>query len=184
MTATNIPFPGMSNDSESACIAGVAEAVEWAQVLEDGLPKRTTQRIVIDPPTLSEFTRVISGDSSNLGSCREIAYQRIESACSLFESPPNFYSDDLQSFGGLDIVEKVPLWMHTAAQVSIGGQKQVLEGGADVCNSESDSENEGFGEELTGMYTLDVPLDSKGQPVDGRHKLSNAQASALRAQAS
>jgi hypothetical protein len=183
MTAMNIPFPGRSNDSESACLAGVAEAVEWAHVLEDGLPKRTTQRIVIYPPTLPEFSRVLSGGSSNLGEGHEIAYQPISAACTLFESPPAFYSADSQSFGGLDIVEKVPLWMHTAAQVSIGGRKQILEDGADVCNSESHSENEDFGEELTGMYTSDVPLDAKGCPVDGRHKLSEAQANALRAQA-
>jgi hypothetical protein len=183
MMATHIPFPGMSNDSETACLAGVAQAVEWAHVLENGLPKRTTQRIVIYPPTLSEFTRVPSGDSSNLESGHEIAYQRIASACTLFESPPAFYSADSQSFGGLDIVEKVPLWMHTAAQVSIEGRKQVLEDGADVCNSESGSENEDFGEELTGMYTSDVPLNSKSHPMDGRHKLSEAQANALRAQA-
>jgi hypothetical protein len=72
--------------------------------------------------------------------------------------------------------------MHTAAQVSIGGRKQVLEDGADVCNSDSDSENEDFGEELTGMYK-NIPLDSKVRQVDARYKLSSTQAAALRAKA-
>jgi hypothetical protein len=48
-------------------------------------------------------------------------------------------SSDSQDFGGLDIADKVQVWMHTAAQVSIGGRKQVLENGADACDSESDS---------------------------------------------
>jgi hypothetical protein len=73
--------------------------------------------------------------------------------------------------------------MHTAGQISIGGRKQVLENGADVCDSESDSENEDHGEVLSGMYTKDIPLNSKGQPIDARHKLSTEQASTLRAQA-
>jgi hypothetical protein len=73
--------------------------------------------------------------------------------------------------------------MHTAAQVSTGGRKHVLENGPDVCDSESDSENEDHGEVLSGMYTKDIPLDSNGCPIDARHKLSAEQASALRAQA-
>jgi hypothetical protein len=32
---------------ESVCLAGVAEAVEWAHVLEESLPKGTTRRIII-----------------------------------------------------------------------------------------------------------------------------------------
>jgi hypothetical protein len=40
--------------------------------------------------------------------------------------------------------------MHTAEEVSIGGRMQVLEDGNDVCDSESDSESEGHGDELTG----------------------------------
>jgi hypothetical protein len=64
MTATNKSFEGMTNDADSATLAGVAEAVEWTHGLEDGLPKRVTRRIVIYPPTLTEFSRVISGDFS------------------------------------------------------------------------------------------------------------------------
>jgi hypothetical protein len=91
-----------------------------------------------------------------------IAYQRILSACSLYENPPVFFPADSQDFGGLDIADKVQVWMHTASQVSTGGRKQVLESGPDVCNSESDSENEDHGEVLSGMYTADIPVDSNG----------------------
>jgi hypothetical protein len=113
----------------------------------------------------------------------DIAYQRILSACLKYESPPMFFPANSQDFGGIDIADKAQVWMHTAAQVSIGGRMQVLENGAGVCDSESDSENEDHGEVLSGMYTKDIPLDPKGQPIDARHKLSAEQASALRAQA-
>jgi hypothetical protein len=141
MTATNKPFEGMTNDANSATLAGVAEAVEWAHVLEEGLPKRVTQRVVICPPTLTGFSRVLSGDFSNIEDGHEIAYQRISAACSKYVAPPAFDSADSQDFGGID-PSKVRPWMHTAPQVSIGGRSQVLENGPDVCNSDSDSENE------------------------------------------
>jgi hypothetical protein len=73
--------------------------------------------------------------------------------------------------------------MHTAAQGSIGGREQVLENGPDACNSESDSVNEDHGEELSGMYTPEVPLDSNGHPIHARCELTQAQAGALRAKA-
>jgi hypothetical protein len=113
---------------------------------------------------MTEFSRVLSGDSSNLAEGHEIAYEKIANACSKFEATPVFYSADSQHFGGID-PSTVPLWMHTAAQVSTGGRKQVLEDGADVCNSESDGE-EDHGEELNGVYTDSVPEDSNRN----RHK--------------
>jgi hypothetical protein len=94
MTATNKPFEGMSKDAESATLSGVAEAVEWAHVLEDAQPKRTTQRVVIYPPTLTEFSRVLSGDCSNFEAGHEIAYQRIQDACSKYVAPLAFYAAD------------------------------------------------------------------------------------------
>jgi hypothetical protein len=156
-----------------------------AHVLETGLPKRTTQRVVIHQPSLTELGTFFATGNPDLDTedGHDIAYRRILSACSLYENPPVFFPADSKDFGGLDISEKVSLWMHTAAQVSTGGRKQVLEDGRDVCNSESDSENEDHGEELTGMYTADIPLDSQGRPVDSRYKLSESQANALRAQA-
>jgi hypothetical protein len=59
----------------------------------------------------------------------------------------------------------------------------LLENGPDVCDTESDSENEDHGDVLSGMYTADIPVDSNGRPIDARYKLSADQASALRAQA-
>jgi hypothetical protein len=97
MTATNKPFEGMTNDADSATLAGVAEAVELTHVLEDGLPKRVTRRIVISPPTLAEFSGVLSGDFSNIEDGREVAYQRISAACSKYVAAPAFYSADSQA---------------------------------------------------------------------------------------
>jgi hypothetical protein len=184
MTATNTQFDGMSNDATSVSLAAVAEAVEWAHVLETCLPKRTTQRVVIYPPSLSKLETVLVTDNIGLDmeDGHDIAYQRILTACSKYESPPIFFPANSQDFGGLDIADKVQVWMHTAAHVSTGGRRQVLENGPDVCDSESDSENEDHGEVLSGMYTANIPLDSKGQPIDARYKLSAEQASALRAQ--
>jgi hypothetical protein len=179
MTATNIQFDGMSNDATSVSLAAVAEVVEWSHILETCLPKRTTQRVVIYPPSLSKLKTVLV--TGNIGLDMEdghdIAYQRILSACSLHASPPAFFSADSRDFGGLDIGDKVQAWMYTAAQVLIGDRRQVLEDGPDTCNSESDSENEGHGEVLSGMYTADIPVDSKGRPIDARHTLSAKQTS-------
>jgi hypothetical protein len=49
-----------------------------------------------------------------------------------------------------------------------------------VCDSESDSENEELGDELTGMYTAEIPVDEKGRPVSSPYKLSTDHANALR----
>jgi hypothetical protein len=48
--------------------------------------------------------------------------------------------------------------MNTAAQVSIGGRRQMLEDGNDLCNSESDSENEDHGEDLIVCPMLKLGL--------------------------
>jgi hypothetical protein len=161
MTATNIKLDGMSNDATSVTLAVVAEAVEWAHVLETGLPKRTGQRIVIYPPSLLKLDAVLESldAGSDTKDGHDIAYQRIFSACAKYERPPAFFPVDSQDFGGLDISEKIPFWMHTAAQVSTGGRRQVLENGPDVCDSESDSENEDHGEVLSWMYTVNIPLE-------------------------
>jgi hypothetical protein len=52
-----------------------------------------------------------------------------------------------------------------------------------VCNSESDSDHEDRGDELTGVHA-GMTLDSRGRPVDQSHKPANDQANALRAAAS
>jgi hypothetical protein len=63
------------------------------------------------------------------------------------------------------------------------GRKQVPEDGRDVCDTESDSENEEHGEELTGCY-VDIPVDEHGNPLSAAYKLSSEQAAALRWSAS
>jgi hypothetical protein len=70
--------------------------------------------------------------------------------------------------------------MYTAKQISIGGRRQVLEDGADACNSESDSENEDHGEILTGMCTSEIPVDQEGNPLTAAYKLTSEQAAVLR----
>jgi hypothetical protein len=113
----------------------------------------------------------------------EFAYQRILTACGKYADCPKFFPSDSKGFGGFDIADSVQQWMHTAEQISIGGRKQVLEDGPDVGNSESDSDHEDRGDELTGVY-VGMKLDSQGRPVDQSHKLANDQANALRAVAS
>jgi hypothetical protein len=73
--------------------------------------------------------------------------------------------------------------MHTVNEISIGGRRQVLQDGNDVCDSESDSKNEEHGEELTGCY-LGIPLDKDGNPLSAAYRLSSERAAALRWSAS
>jgi hypothetical protein len=128
----------------------------------------------------SRFETGIGGILLDPEPSHDIAYQRTCAACASFENLPGFFSSDSQEFEGLNIANKVPEWMHTAKEISIGGRRQVLEDGHDVCDSESDSENEGHGDELTGMYTSEIPVDEKGRPVSSAYKLSTDQANALR----
>jgi hypothetical protein len=96
---------------------------------------------VIYPPSLEKLEMVLV--TGNVGFDREdgheIAYQRILSACATHENPPKLFSSECQDFGGLEITDKIPGWMNIAGEISIGGRRQVLEDGRDVCNSESDS---------------------------------------------
>jgi hypothetical protein len=179
MTATNKVPEGITNDADSATLAGVAEAVEWTHALEEDMEKRVTRRIVIYPTTLTEFTRVLSGEQSNIVDGHEIAYNRISAAYTKYQVAPVFSSADSVPAEEVDPA-KVSLWMHTAAQVSVGGRSQVLENRPDVCNFESDSDNEYHGESLKGMYTLEVPVDAKGQPILAKCRLTPTQNEIIR----
>jgi hypothetical protein len=185
MTATNVLPDGMSNDATSAALVAVAEAVEWKHTFEPEGVKRLGRRVAIYPPTLDKPEEVLaSGDTSlDPEASHDIAYERILAACASFENPPGFFSSDSQDFGGLDIVERVPKWMHTAKEISIGGRRQVLEDGNDVCDSESDSDNEDHGEKLTGIYTPEIPVGEEGRPLNSAYKLSNDQSNAMRVRA-
>jgi hypothetical protein len=74
--------------------------------------------------------------------------------------------------------------MNTSGEVSIGGRRQVLEDEDEVCNSESNSENEeGYlGDKPEGMYTSEIKIGEDGRPVNSwLYRLSSEQASTLRA---
>jgi hypothetical protein len=58
----------------------------------------------------------------------------------------------------------------------------VLEDGNDVCNSESDSDNDDHGTEILDGYK-DIPVDSHGDPQGAGHRVSTEQANAMRAAA-
>jgi hypothetical protein len=81
--------------------------------------------------------------------------------------------------------------------------RQVLEDGNDVCDSESDSENEEHGDELTGCYMgipsvcllssspvgvvppprrtyMGIPVNEHGDPIGAEHKLTEEQTAVLR----
>jgi hypothetical protein len=66
MTATNTLFEGMTNDAVSVTLSAVAEAVEWTHTLEDGLPKRPTQRVIVYPPSLHHLADVLVSGDPNL----------------------------------------------------------------------------------------------------------------------
>jgi hypothetical protein len=79
-----------------------------------------------------------------------------------------------------EISLKVGLWMSVAAQVSIGSRPQVLEDGNDVCNSESDSDNDDHWTEIRDGYK-GIPTNSHGDPTTSFHRMTTEQANALRA---
>jgi hypothetical protein len=181
MTAINLVPPEMKSEEKSAALIAVAEAVEWRHAFEPVGLKRQGQRIVIYPPFLDKLEQVLESGDSNCDpeATHDIAYQSILNACHSFETLLKFYSSDSPELPTSDIADKVPLWMNMANEISIGGRGQVLEDGADLCNSESDSENEDPGDVLTGCY-VGIPLDYQGSPLSADYKLSEQQAAALR----
>jgi hypothetical protein len=72
--------------------------------------------------------------------------------------------------------------MEDAKRIAVAGYQQWLEGGKDVCNSESDAEYSDHGEELTAMCTPDM-IGPDGRPHLASAKLTTEQPNALRAAA-
>jgi hypothetical protein len=70
---------------------------------------------------------------------------------------------------------KIDEWMSTASQIATGGRRQVPEDGPDVINSESDSDNEQHGDQLTGAY-IGISTNSNGDPESNVHHMENSQA--------
>jgi hypothetical protein len=171
----------MKNEEKSAALIAVAEALEWKHGFEPVAEKRLSQRIVIYPPFLDKLGEVLgSGDPScDPETSHAMAYQPIYEAYQSFETPPKLLTSDSPKLATSDFAEKIPLWMTLPHEISIEGRRQVLEDGADVCNSESDSENGDRGNELTGCY-VGIPLDDQGNPLSASYKLSEQQAAAMR----
>jgi hypothetical protein len=182
MTATNIQFDGMPNDGVSVCLSAVAKAVEWTHTLEDDFKKRPTQRLIVYPPSLNYLAEVLSAGDSDPDPVAEhsIAYNRIFAACARYESSPVFYCSDQPELMPGGVAEKVSKWMNASDQVSVGSRVQVLEDGSDVCNSESDSDNEDHGSVLKDAYK-DIQTNSNGDPTHSSHKMTTEQANAARA---
>jgi hypothetical protein len=114
MSATKVPLEGMANDSSSAVLSAVVEAVEWKHVTEfasDG-SKRSGQRIVIYPPELDKLRTVIATKNAGADSDggHEIAFTRILSASNSFEHPPKFFPSDHEDFEGFVDPPKVREW--------------------------------------------------------------------------
>jgi hypothetical protein len=185
MTATNIQLDGMTNNAVSVTLSAVAEALEWTHTLEEGLPKRPTQRVVFYTASLYHLEAVPrSGDPClDTEDGHDLAYEKILDACSKFASPPVFYrSDQLDSLEP-ETAAKVPGWMHSAEQISIGGRRQVLEDGSDVFNSESDPDtDDDHGSEIKDAYQ-GIHTDSHGDSLGTIHKVPTEQANAMRASA-
>jgi hypothetical protein len=160
MTAVNGVIDGMPNTRESAILAAAAEAVEWRHPIEavtaDG--KRATPKVIIYPAEMPQFAEAMDEFLNNPSEYEDgshIAFIKIIEKCADYQSIPRFLREDCEAIrSDTELATKVPIWMNTAAQVSVGSRDYVLENGPDVMNSsDEDSPKEEHGEALTGMYT-------------------------------
>jgi hypothetical protein len=128
------------------------------------------------------LAEVLTSGNPNLDSenAHPIAYQRILDACCKFASPPVFYRSDQPETMPPDMIPKVPVWMNSVEQISIGNRVQVLEDGNDVCDSESDSDTEDYGLEIKDGYK-GISTNVHGDPLSSAHKVTTEQANAMRA---
>jgi hypothetical protein len=108
-----------------------------------------------------------------------IADDRIFAACDKYESPPVFLRSDQSESMPPGVAEKASKWMNAADDISVGSRVQVHEDGNDVCNSESDSDNEDHGTALEDAYK-DIPTNDSGDPLGSAHKMSTERLSGLR----
>jgi hypothetical protein len=175
--------PPKKNDSTSAVLSAVVEAVEWKHVTElvsDG-SKRSGQRVVIYPPELEKLGTVIATKNAGADSeeGHEIACERILSASNSFEHPPKFFPSDHEDFKGLADTPKVMEWMNLSSQIATAGRRQAAEDGRYACNSDSDSDTEQHGEVIYDGY-VGIKTDSNGNPIGCEHGISNEQTEAQR----
>jgi hypothetical protein len=163
MTAVNGTIDGMPNTRESAILAVAVEAVEWKHPIEpvsvDG--KRVTSRMVIYPaemPLLEVAMIEFSQNPSEQEDGSHIAFSKILDKCAEYESSQRFFREDSSEIlNDPELAVAVPIWMNTAAQVSVGGRDLVLENGPDTMkSSDEDSPTEEHGDKLTGMYVGNI----------------------------
>jgi hypothetical protein len=103
--------------------------------------------------------------------------------CGTFVNCPIFLPEDDTKTGNWPVLaEKVSIWMEQGKQAAVGGHRQVLEDGPDVCNSESDSDHSDHGEEWadSNMYTAEMPGPDV-KKISRPQVLSQLQAMVLRA---
>jgi hypothetical protein len=167
-----------------ALLTAVVEAFEWKHPAENPVGKLRGQRVVIYPPELDRLQSVLSTDKSqwDVAHWQEEACERIVSARDSFEHLPLFFTSDQEELKNHVDLSKIDEWMSTASQIATGGRRQVPEDGPDVINSESDSDNEQHGDQLTGAY-IGTETDSNGDPKGSTPRMENSYADLVRLQA-
>jgi hypothetical protein len=113
-------------------------------------------------PQLEEALSDFSQNPPEAEDGSHIALSKILEKSAEYASPPSFYREDSSEIlNDPELDASAPVWLSTAAQVSVGSRDFVLENGPDVMNSsDEDSPKEEHGEVLTGMYTagLEAPV--------------------------
>jgi hypothetical protein len=119
MTASNFSLHGMTNNSSSAVLSAVVEAVEWKHAAEipgeDG--KRPGKRVVIHPPELNRLQTVLPTEESqrDVADGQDIACERIAAAKESFEHPPKLFPSDHENFEGYAKPPEVAQWMNMSS---------------------------------------------------------------------
>jgi hypothetical protein len=177
MSASNTVPEGMADTTDSALLAGVAEAVSWnhASQPDEG---RKGQRVVIYPKELTQLEDFLSTCDPNVDpeDGHPLAYETILQSSAKYEATPQFLREDSTPIvSDPTLAEAVPVWMTKARQIATGSRKRVLEDGRDVENSDDEDDESMKPDELTGMYTAEM------DPKQGPKVLTTAEANRLRA---
>jgi hypothetical protein len=109
-------------------------------------------------PLLEEAMNEFSQNPSEQEDGNHIAFSKILEKCAEYEtSPRSFREDSSEILNDPELAAAVPIWMNTAAPISVGSRDLVLENGPDVSNSsDEDSPTEEHGDKLTGVYVGDL----------------------------
>jgi hypothetical protein len=96
-----------------------------------------------------------------------IAYEEIISESLLYQCPPVFLQEDSEELSRWpELTAFASKWMEDVRQIAVAGYKQVLEDGAERCDSESDSEHSDHGDDIpiSSMYTPELITMMTGCP--------------------